>query len=151
MTAAAVLARLDALGVAVVARGDSLTIRPASAVPSALLAEMKVHKAEVLALLAANDATNPDGEHDAPAIRAEHELVVLAVRVRVAVWRTKGAVTAVELVTRDDARRPLVDAVDARLRAGMGLADQAVEQVALADLIRELRLIELAAPADVVT
>ena len=55
MTAAVVLARLHALGVAGVARGDSLALRPASAVPAELLAEVRACKGEVLALLAAND------------------------------------------------------------------------------------------------
>ena len=64
MTAAAILARLDALGVAVVARGESLALRPAAAVPPALLAEVKHHKAEVLAMLAANDVPLPDGQCD---------------------------------------------------------------------------------------
>ncbi len=86
-----------------------------------------------------------------PSDRAEHDIDVLARTIRVRVLNAAGVVMRVAMVTRDDARRPLVDAVDARLRAGMGLADQAVEQLALADLLRELRLLELAAPADVVT
>ena len=69
MTAAAVLARLDALGVAVAARGESLALRPASAVPPALLAKVRECKIELLALLAATDAMILDDVCDAPAIR----------------------------------------------------------------------------------
>jgi TubC N-terminal docking domain len=53
---AAALARLRNLGVTVEARGDWLALRPASAVPADLLAALRAHKAEVLALLAASDA-----------------------------------------------------------------------------------------------
>ena len=74
MTAAAVLTRLHDLGVVVVARGESLALRPASAVPPALLAEVRLHKAEVLALLAANDMPLSDDQCDAAAIRAEMPL-----------------------------------------------------------------------------
>ena len=56
MTAAAAVARLRALGVTAEARGDRLALRPASAVPPDLLADLRALKAEVLALLAANDA-----------------------------------------------------------------------------------------------
>ena len=57
MTAAAVLARLRDLGVTAEARGDRLALRPASAVPSDLLADLRQHKADLLTLLAvpAND------------------------------------------------------------------------------------------------
>jgi hypothetical protein len=68
---------------------------------------------------------------------------VLARRVRVALWLSGETVTCVELLTRDDARRRLVEAIDARLRAGVGLAVQAVEQAAHADVLRELLRIEL--------
>jgi hypothetical protein len=57
MSAAAMLARLFDLGVTPRADGDVLRLRPASAVPADLLAELRVHKKELLALLAANDST----------------------------------------------------------------------------------------------
>jgi hypothetical protein len=56
VTAAAALARLRALGVIAEGHGDRLTLRPASAIPPDLLAEVRAHKAAVLALLAANHA-----------------------------------------------------------------------------------------------
>jgi len=56
MTAALLLSRLGDLGVSVRADEGVLRLRPASAVPPDLLAEVRAHKAEVLALLAANDA-----------------------------------------------------------------------------------------------
>ena len=55
------LARLRHLGVATWADGDALRLRPASAVPPDLLAEVKAHKSELLALLAEND----QGTHSA--------------------------------------------------------------------------------------
>jgi hypothetical protein len=48
------LARLDALGVSVQGDGGVLRFRPASAIPSDLLLDLRVHKVELLALLAAN-------------------------------------------------------------------------------------------------
>ncbi len=59
MTAAATLARLRALGVTAEVHGDRLTLRPASAIPPDLLAEVRANKAEVLALLAAKAAAPP--------------------------------------------------------------------------------------------
>jgi hypothetical protein len=56
LTAASGLARLRELGVNVEVCGDRLTLRPASAVPADLLADLRAHKAEVLVLLSANDA-----------------------------------------------------------------------------------------------
>ena len=139
MTAAAVLSRLHGLGVVVVARGESLALRPASAVPAALLAEVKLHKAGVLAMLA-----TAAPEQAAGASPVDHTIIVCAVPVRVSVRRARGAVVSVIVVTPDDERRALADAVNRELQAGRGLADQAVRQVALADMIRELRRIELA-------
>jgi len=72
-----------------------------------------------------------------------HDIVVLGRPVRVTVWRSCGAINGVELATRDDARRRLVDAIDGRLRAGEGLAEMGLRQAAMADLLRELRRIEL--------
>lgn len=51
MTATALLARLDALGVSVKADGGVLRIRPASAIPADLLADLRAHKAELVELL----------------------------------------------------------------------------------------------------
>ena len=139
MTAAAVLSRLHGLGVVVVARGESLALRPASAVPAALLAEVKLHKAGVLALLA-----TAAPEQAAGTSPVDHAIIVCAVPVRVAVMFDQGAVAGVIVVTSDDERRALADAVNRELQAGRSLADQAVRQVAMTDLIRELRRIELA-------
>ena len=55
MNAATVLARLRDLGIIAEVRGGGLALRPASAIPGELLAELKEHKTELLALLAAND------------------------------------------------------------------------------------------------
>ena len=54
MTAAALLARLDALGVSAVADGIALRLHPASAIPADLLTDLRACKADLLALL-----TNP--------------------------------------------------------------------------------------------
>jgi hypothetical protein len=58
VTSAAILARLRDVGVTAMARGDRLVLRPASGIPPDLLAEVGVHKGEVLTLLIAptNDA-----------------------------------------------------------------------------------------------
>ena len=53
MTPEAILARLQALGVSLRADGETLLLRPFSAVPPDLLAEAKAHKAALLALLGA--------------------------------------------------------------------------------------------------
>jgi hypothetical protein len=55
--AAAILDRLAQLGVAARADGDALRLRPASMVPTDLLAEVRALKPTLLALLAANDPT----------------------------------------------------------------------------------------------
>ena len=55
MNAAAILVRLRDLGITAEVRGAGLALRPASVIPSELLAELKAHKMELLALLAAND------------------------------------------------------------------------------------------------
>ena len=66
MTASAILAQLHELGVMVRPNGDVLRLRPAAAVPPDLLTGVKAHKAELLALVAANDtppvlpAASPD-------------------------------------------------------------------------------------------
>ncbi len=72
MTAATALARLRDLGVAAEARGDGLVLRPASAVPPDLLAELRQHKRELLALLGepANDAEPAPGPGDMAAALA---------------------------------------------------------------------------------
>ena len=59
MTAAALLARLDALGVTARADHGTLRLRPASAVPAELLAELRAGKDAVLTLLTANSAMPP--------------------------------------------------------------------------------------------
>jgi hypothetical protein len=75
MTAAIALARLRDLGVSVVARGEGLALQPASIVPADLLAELRTHKADVLALLAANDSdVDPDADAERAAIQAESAL-----------------------------------------------------------------------------
>ena len=74
---------------------------------------------------------------------AEHTIDLLARRVRVSIQSRGGDVVGVAMVTQDDARRRLVEAVDARLRDGVGLAMQAVELAAYAELIAELRRLEL--------
>ena len=51
MTAAALLAQLSGLGVSAWADGAVLRFKPASLVPPAVLADLRAHKAEVLALL----------------------------------------------------------------------------------------------------
>ena len=51
--AVALLTRLSALGVAAKADDGALRLRPASAIPTDLLAELREHKADVLALLEA--------------------------------------------------------------------------------------------------
>ena len=56
MTAAAILTRLRDLGVTAKPEGDMLRLRPGSRVPPELLAEVKVNKPALLALLAAKDA-----------------------------------------------------------------------------------------------
>jgi len=74
VTAVAALARLRDLGVTAEARGDKLTLRPASAIPPDLLADLRARKAEVLALLNAIDtgtADSPDAWGLTPADRAE--------------------------------------------------------------------------------
>jgi hypothetical protein len=53
--AAALLSRLDALDVSAVADGIALRLRPASAIPPDLMANLRAHKRELLALLAASD------------------------------------------------------------------------------------------------
>jgi hypothetical protein len=55
VTAAGLLSRLGELGVVACADGGLLRLRPASAVPADLLAELRARKAEVLAVLAADD------------------------------------------------------------------------------------------------
>ena len=52
-------------------------------------------------------------------------------------------ITSVSLVTLDDERRRMTEAVDRHLGVGRTIAQQAVRQAALADLLRELRRIEL--------
>jgi TubC N-terminal docking domain len=52
VTAAALVADLRARGVELVAAGERIRFRPASAVPPELRERLRVHKAEVLALLA---------------------------------------------------------------------------------------------------
>ena len=60
MTAAAtLLSRLADLGVTARADGGVLRLRPASIVPADLLADLRDHKPERLALLTANDAAPP--------------------------------------------------------------------------------------------
>lgn len=61
MSAAVLLARLDALGVTATAEAGAIRLRPARLVPADLLAEVKACKPALLALLAAND----DGPHPA--------------------------------------------------------------------------------------
>jgi hypothetical protein len=68
MTAAAVLARLRALGVAAEARGDRLALRPASVIPPDLLAAAWTHKAELVALLAARAKKPPTGDLGEPLV-----------------------------------------------------------------------------------
>lgn len=53
MTAAALLTQLSGLGVTAWADGAVLRFKPASLVPPAVLADMRAHKAEVMALLTA--------------------------------------------------------------------------------------------------
>ena len=53
MTAAALLTQLSGLGVSAWADGAVLRFKPASLVPPAVLADLRAHKAEVMALLAA--------------------------------------------------------------------------------------------------
>lgn len=53
MTAAALLAQLSGLGVSAWADGAVLRFKPASLIPPDVLADMRAHKAELLALLAA--------------------------------------------------------------------------------------------------
>jgi hypothetical protein len=53
VTAAALLTRLAGLGVCAEAEQGSLRLRPASAIPDDVLAALREHKAEVLALLTA--------------------------------------------------------------------------------------------------
>ena len=53
MTAAALLAQLSGLGVSAWADGAVLRFKPASLVPPAVLADLRAHKAEVMALLTA--------------------------------------------------------------------------------------------------
>ena len=53
MTAAALLAQLSGLGVSAWADGAVLRFKPASLVPPAVLADLRAHKAELLALLTA--------------------------------------------------------------------------------------------------
>ena len=55
--AARLLGALRRHGVAAEADGSALRLRPATKLPPDLLAELPANKAEVLALLAANDAT----------------------------------------------------------------------------------------------
>jgi len=55
VNAASILARLRELGITAEARGTGLALRPASVVPDGLMGEVKAHKAELLALLAANE------------------------------------------------------------------------------------------------
>ena len=67
MTAApALLARLHDLGVAAWADGATLRLRPASIIPVDLMADLRAHKAGVLALLAANDDLAPEPPPPAP-------------------------------------------------------------------------------------
>jgi hypothetical protein len=66
MSAATMLGRLYDLGVTPRVDGDVLRLRPASAVPADLLAELRAHKVEVLALLAANDSTAPPSSAASP-------------------------------------------------------------------------------------
>jgi hypothetical protein len=51
MTADTLLMRLGRLGVSVQADGADLRLRPASAIPAALLVELRQHKAQLLTLL----------------------------------------------------------------------------------------------------
>lgn len=71
-------------------------------------------------------------------MKEEHEIVILARRVRVAVHWNGYMIKGVESITCDGVRRKLVVLVDAALRDGTKLPQQAVEQAAHADLIREL-------------
>jgi hypothetical protein len=59
MTPETVLKRLHALGVSLRAEGETLRLRPLSAVPPDLLAEAKARKAELLALLRAAEPVPP--------------------------------------------------------------------------------------------
>lgn len=52
MIAVALLARLNKLAVSVRADGDNLRLHPASAIPEALLVELRQHKPKLLAALA---------------------------------------------------------------------------------------------------
>ena len=89
-------------------------------------------------------------ETDTQAVIAceEFDLAVLGRTVLVSVRRDGGAITGVQMLTADDERRVLTDAVNRQLLAGRCLAVQAVRQLAMADLIRELRRVELAEQAN---
>ena len=70
MKAAAVLDDLQALGVTIEVQGDKLRFWPRSAVGPQVLEEMRLHKAELVALLTApvevvvGDHYNNGGHHD---------------------------------------------------------------------------------------
>lgn len=61
MTAGTILDRLRALGVTARADGETLRLRPASAVPPDLLAEAKARKVELLALIRSTQPALPPG------------------------------------------------------------------------------------------
>ena len=65
MTAAALLTQLSGLGVSAWADGAALRFKPASLVPPDVLADLRAHKAELLALLTAPDI-QPAPEPETP-------------------------------------------------------------------------------------
>ena len=70
MDAAAVLERLEGLGVSVTLRGDTLVVRPGSSVPEDLVPEVRAHKPEIVERLRRRDTELgyrqefPDGHAD---------------------------------------------------------------------------------------
>jgi hypothetical protein len=61
LSAAALIARLGTLGVSVESDGGNLRLRPASAIPAHILADLRAHKGEVLAILAVQRHDDPTG------------------------------------------------------------------------------------------
>jgi hypothetical protein len=69
MTAAALIARLDVLGVSITMDGTALRLRPASVIPADLLSDLRLHKSDLVALLAPNreNACGPEAGERAKA------------------------------------------------------------------------------------
>jgi hypothetical protein len=81
--------------------------------------------------------------------KTHHEIVALAVRVRVAVTRDAcGRVVGLECLQADDIRGPQVEWIDKRLKAGARVPDMLIRLLAAEDILRALVRIEQEGASD---